>query len=294
MENNTIKDLVNHWKKETSTNRQARASSGWNSGNEAYLVWLAEEIRGYIWICEYSISFYNTINRIIKLSSIIFMACTAGLSASNIISTTNITFAIIMTVISILSAVASGIDYIVDFTEKAAGFKNPLTSLKKLNYVVGHKINSKRRDRGQANDTIQDILNELFIFTDNMPVPPSIVPWMYARKYQKLGIHTPNQVEKLRVADESPAKKLGDTHTTDDTPRTNILRQTANLINKTGFNIPVMAIGDHGESSDDDSCSDDDHAINFDMEYQLRRYGNGTSVSSESSGDDKNSLESDK
>ncbi len=270
MNNNTIKGLVNHWKKETSASRRQRMSNGWNTGNERLLVWLGEEVRGYIWICDHSISYYSNINQILKLIVILLTISAGAIQAQSIWSETNIIISVLSLILSACSGIIVGIDSIVDFAAKASEFRTPACSLKKLNYEIAVKLNSKRRDRGNANEVIQVIKDELFKFTDEMPVPPSVVPWMYQRKYQKLGIHVPNQVERLKVAEESPAKKI------DESLRAqaqDILIQNNNTHQSCKFSMPVAGTGQLDESSDDSSCDDEDIAIDVDLEYQLKRMG---------------------
>lgn len=212
--------LLNRWKDATheitkQLNVQ-KTSNGWTSDNEKFLQRISEEVQSKIWICENSMSFYGYASKFTNW--LIFILSTVCTIVTSIWALNHNSEScdggsgngwesiFVISAGGLIAVMSSGIE-LSGWNTKSQHFVEPLQDWRRLNWLVGYKITSKRKNRGNADELLKELLDSIFAIESTTPEAPSFIKSKYKKRFSNYGLFK-NESGKFEIAhEESPAKK---------------------------------------------------------------------------------------
>lgn len=276
-------NLLNRWKdawktaaaevtKQVQTHAQ-KTSNGWTEDNEKFLQRISEEVQANIWMCENSMGFYAMASKITNwFIFILSTVCTVITSIWAVYNNpdecekNNTGWAVIFVITAngLIAVMSTGIE-LSGWNTKAQEFDEPLKDWRRLNWLVGYKISSKRKNRGNADDLLKELLDSVFAIQSATPEAPSHIKSKHKKIFANSGLFRDDSGKFSIAKEDSPAKRLP------DHPPLQQRHESLETLTKT----PKYTYQQQFPRDDEPSSSDDDEhdhqTNNVNLEYQLRR-----------------------
>ena len=277
--------LLNRWKDATNeVKRQIniqKTSNGWTSDNERFLQRISEEIQAKIWICEKSMGFYNNASKIVNWLIFIFSTvCTVitsiwavNNSPDECGQTTGWAAIFVIVANGLIAVMSTGIE-LSGWNKKAQDYAEPLQDWRRLNWLVGYKITTKRKNRGNADDLIKELLDSVFAIDSTTPESPSFIKSQYSKRFSNYGLFKDESGKFEMAKEESPAKKPSDASSSSSSDR----QQQQDEKDKESEPLRAATVFQqmfpkHDEPSSSDDEIYDHQTSDLGLAYQLQRLG---------------------
>jgi len=196
-----------------------RKSNGWSKENEKYLQQLGEEAIGYRWIYYTSNNWYNKCDKTLGIVSIGFSAIAGTATFGTLVDCSSTWWLVIINgVVMFMVAFCAGMQNLMKYSEMARDFAASSKVYADLNRNIQYDLNLKRRDRGPAKDIIEKHLSTYLALNASSPTPPSWALQSFKKRFSDSGIYAPMDMQKVIIAEESPANKFNSTGSTPDPP----------------------------------------------------------------------------
>ena len=204
---------------DTDTRRalEYRRSNGWSQENEKFLQQLGEEAIGYRWIYYTANNWYSKCDKTLGIVSIGFSAIAGTATFGTLVDCSSTWWLVIINgIIMFMVAFCAGMQNLMKYSEMARDFASSSKVFADLNRSIQYDLNLKRRDRGPAKEIIDKHMSTFLALNASSPTPPSWALESFKKQFSDSGIYAPMNMQKVLIAEESPATKF---NTTLDTPR---------------------------------------------------------------------------